>query len=101
MGRTIREGGLDAMTDHPLDDATIDGAVGPLKPDDTRRGWPGLCCPLCGEIDVVDVRLEDCSFRCVECDESFTAQDVRDRIEAWTAVLRWVSLAPAVPGQGK
>jgi transcription initiation factor IIE alpha subunit len=61
---------------------------------EARRGFPGLCCLKCGEVDVVTVRLEDVSFLCESCGEPFAAQDVREMIAGWERVLEWISLAP-------
>lgn len=63
------------------------------------RGFGALPCPKCGEdgacitLDLSD--LETC--HCPECDGDFGLGDVRDLISKWSAVLKWVDAAPALP----
>jgi hypothetical protein len=63
------------------------------------RGFPGIRCPLCGQLgdgaitldlDTLDV------FRCVECEGDFSPQDVQDMVAAWQRVLDWIQLAPNI-----
>ncbi|HEY7308392.1 MAG TPA: hypothetical protein VH643_03415 [Gemmataceae bacterium] len=63
-----------------------------------RRGFPSLPCIRCGNTDGnVRLDLDDVdTFNCVECDEQFTAGDVRDFIGQWKAVLAWIDAAPVV-----
>jgi hypothetical protein len=63
-----------------------------------RRGFPSLPCILCGNADGnVTVSLEDVSqFHCNECGEDFDADDVRQFVGQWQAVLAWCDAAPAI-----
>jgi hypothetical protein len=63
-----------------------------------RRGFPDVHCLRCGNADAaVSLDLHDvCTFRCVECEEEWTAADVRAQLDGWEAVLRWVESAPAL-----
>lgn len=61
---------------------------------DTPRGFPTLQCPFCGENSCVRVYLDDLKMDCVECEREFTADEVRDIVNRWSAVLRWLDAAP-------
>ncbi|HWG41329.1 MAG TPA: hypothetical protein VN688_00985 [Gemmataceae bacterium] len=76
--------------------ATIPLSGSPSKP--VRRGFPSVTCIKCGNADaVVTVNLTDVSeFHCNECDEDFSAADVREFVGQWQAVLNWIELCPAV-----
>jgi uncharacterized protein (DUF983 family) len=76
--------------DEPMDEPP------PRAAQETRRGFPGLRCPACGEQDTVRVGLADMHLACRSCDHEFRAQDVRDTIAAWARVLDWIEAAPAV-----
>jgi hypothetical protein len=63
----------------------------------TRRGFPGLQCPQCGDSDCITVRLNNVTeFHCESCDADMTDDDVRGIIAAWQRVLDWCAAAPAV-----
>jgi hypothetical protein len=48
-------------------------------------------CILCGEYDGVSLKLADGdSFTCSNCDNEFAVEDVREQVEAWSAMLAWV-----------
>jgi hypothetical protein len=65
----------------------------------TRRGF-AVRCLLCGHPEVL-VSLADVNrFHCAECDEDFTAADVKHFIDHWGAVLAWASTAPVFSGPG-
>lgn len=67
-------------------------------PAPVKRGFQGLPCVRCGTTDRVLLDLEDTSkFECGDCDESFSADDVRKLLNGWATVLAWIDLAPAVP----
>lgn len=56
----------------------------------------GLRCILCGEESGLAVKLDDGdTFHCAECDQDFATDDVREQIEAWQRVLKWVRQCPA------
>ena len=58
-------------------------------------GFPGLACIKCGEVDTVAMDLDDCStFRCRECENEFTLEDVRASVTAWQRVLAWLDSVP-------
>jgi hypothetical protein len=62
-----------------------------------RRGFPSLPCILCGKEDGLTLYLQDAdTFHCSECEEEFAADDVRQQIKEWSAVLAWIDAAPAV-----
>jgi hypothetical protein len=65
----------------------------------SRRGFPDVRCIRCGDPDrAVSVDLHDvCTFRCSQCEEEFTAEDVRLQLRGWGEVLAWVASAPALP----
>jgi hypothetical protein len=68
------------------------------------RGFPELPCPLCGQADSgVQVELTDLTgetaFHCPACEADFGPDDVRQMISKWTAVLRWIDLAPEMPAE--
>lgn len=65
-------------------------------PASRPRGFPGLPCPRCGDVDCVDVRLNDCSFRCGACEAEFDSAEVRALINAWLPVLCWIERAPVI-----
>jgi transposase-like protein len=81
---------------HPDTRAELNETAAPA-----RRGFPDVHCLRCGNPDAaVSVDLHDVgSFRCSECQEEWTADDVRAQLRGWEAVLRWVESAPAL-GQG-
>lgn len=61
------------------------------------RGWPGIRCILCGCEDCITIHLGDATtFRCSECDDTFTDDDVIDQHRRWHAVVVWVRGAPEV-----
>jgi predicted RNA-binding Zn-ribbon protein involved in translation (DUF1610 family) len=55
-----------------------------------------LPCPKCGEMQAtLDFNLADgVTFHCQDCDDTFEADDLRERIAAWTRVLAWVDAMP-------
>lgn len=61
----------------------------------TARGIQ-LPCPRCGEPDAnLLLHLVDGeSFTCQECDEEFTAADVRGLLARWAPVLAWLDKMP-------
>jgi transposase-like protein len=70
-----------------------------MSPTETKRvakkGFGYLPCPLCGAEATVSVDLDDlANFECHECDENFTADDLRERMARWSAVLSWLDAAP-------
>ena len=74
---------------------TIERLNGTGTPE-VKRGFAGLGCILCGQTDGVGLDLDDCStFRCRECNDEFTAEDVQEHLAAWTQVLAWANQAPA------
>jgi transcription elongation factor Elf1 len=70
-----------------------------MSPTETKpvakKGFGYLPCPLCGAEATVSVDLDDLdTFRCGECDDTFTAYDLRERMEKWQKVLGWLDSAP-------
>jgi transposase-like protein len=59
-----------------------------------RRGFSDVHCIRCGATDATRVNLEDLSFECSECGETYTTRDVHEHMDAWTRVIMWVGLAP-------
>lgn len=60
------------------------------------RGFRAPCIK-CGDPDCVRVDLSDLSaFTCHSCDDTFTADDVREHIAQWSSVLAWIEAAPSV-----
>lgn len=63
----------------------------------TQRGFAVRCIKCADENAVVHVSLSDTSaFKCDGCDEEFSADDVREFIGQWQAVLAWCDAAPAL-----
>lgn len=77
-------------------------ATAKLAPETTEapapaRGFPGLPCPKCGEVDGVSLNLAELdTCHCTSCDEEFSLALIRDLVAAWAPVLAWVAMAPAV-----
>jgi hypothetical protein len=67
------------------------------KPAPLGRGFPAVCI-RCGNADaIIRVNLADVTeFRCDECGEEYTADDVRQFCGAWTSVLSWLDQADAI-----
>lgn len=60
-------------------------------------GFPGLTCIKCGEADCVSLDLDDCkTFRCRECNDTYTVEGVADHVQQWGKVLAWVAAIPTV-----
>jgi hypothetical protein len=70
--------------------------AGTFQPAPVKRGFPGLSCLGCGQEDTTSVHLDDMTFRCSECDSTFTPAEVAEQLERWRRVLSWVETAPAV-----
>ncbi len=67
------------------------------KQSKPRRGFPGLRCLKCGESDCITLQLADVEqFACSQCNEEYTAGEVRDAFAAWQTVLAWIEVAPTV-----
>jgi uncharacterized protein (DUF983 family) len=66
-------------------------------PTPVSRGFV-LPCPKCGNAEsCISLHLDDCeTFTCRECDEEFTADDVRDLIAKWGKVLAWIDAATTI-----
>lgn len=64
------------------------------------RGWAGVPCVKCVALDSLRMDVgEVTSFVCNQCDESFTADDVREAVAAvakWAPLLKWIELAPVI-----
>jgi hypothetical protein len=71
-----------------------------VKADPTRpTGFGPLRCPVCGQEATVSLDLDDLqTFRCGECDDTFSADDVRIMIADWKRVLDWIALSPKAGG---
>ena len=66
-------------------------------PPTVKRGFSGLPCPNCGELDGIHVVLSDVSaMRCVECENELTTDDVRNFIAKWSPVLSWLETCPVI-----
>jgi hypothetical protein len=57
-----------------------------------------LPCPCCKEAEAcVSLQLSDGEFFCRECEETFTADDVRQfiaRVRRWEKLLEWAESMP-------
>lgn len=65
-----------------------------------------LMCPKCAVLGgIIRLDLDDAeTFSCDDCDETFTADDVRDLVDAargWERMLAWVEKCPARAADGK
>ncbi len=64
------------------------------------RGFKGLPCIKCGEVDCLAIDLHDLTgddaIRCCQCDTAYSLADVNDLVNRWDAVLQWVSNAPVM-----
>ncbi len=59
------------------------------------RGFKAPC-PKCGE-EGVHVNLSCLNeLRCGQCEAEFALADVRALVASWSAVLRWIDLAPTL-----
>lgn len=59
-----------------------------------KRGF-SLTCLSCGQQASITLDLDDChTFHCPDCENEFTADDVRQVIGEWQRVLSWLDLAP-------
>lgn len=68
---------------------------GTAAPGAGKKGFGCLPCILCGQEATVRLDLDDCgTFTCGECEERFTAADVREHLAKWSRVLRWIESAP-------
>ena len=65
-----------------------------------RRGFAGASCIKCCHPDVQVSLVDTSRFHCGECDEDFTAADVKHHLAQWSAVLAWCAQAPPVGGSG-
>jgi transcription elongation factor Elf1 len=65
------------------------------------RGFANLPCLKCGEAYSITLRIdaldEADALRCAECEAEYGLDDVRAALGAWSAVLAWCELAPALP----
>jgi hypothetical protein len=60
------------------------------------KGFGPLPCPKCGQDSQIKVYLEDLNtFSCPECEDEFTADDVRQFVAKWQRVLSFLDSAPA------
>jgi hypothetical protein len=59
------------------------------------KGWGTLPCIVCGEAQAtIHLDLTDCeSFHYADCDNDFTADDVRAFLAQWQKVLAWCERA--------
>ncbi len=62
---------------------------------EAKRGFGALPCILCGQEATITLDLDDCAvFRCPECVNDFSADDVRDHAAKWARVIAWIETAP-------
>jgi hypothetical protein len=60
----------------------------------TTRGF-AVRCLLCAEEDTVRVDVHDVhTFHCGQCENEFTADDVRAEMARWTKLLAWLDTTP-------
>lgn len=55
-----------------------------------------LTCLYCADADAV-VRMDltaDHSFICSECGSEWTEDEAREKVEAWTCLLKWLETSP-------
>lgn len=58
------------------------------------RGFRTFC-PLCGAEDVLHVYLDQADIlSCQECECEIRIDELRERIETWTAIIDWLGKAP-------
>lgn len=64
----------------------------------TERGF-NVTCIRCGNADAtVTLNLDDCdTFRCTECEEEWSVEDVREHVIFWARVIKWVESANQLP----
>jgi uncharacterized protein (DUF983 family) len=52
-------------------------------------------CPVCGEKDSLVIKIYDVhDLLCNECGMEMTAEEFRERIAGWMAMLEWLESAP-------
>jgi hypothetical protein len=67
--------------------ASVNGAA-------AKKGFGCLPCIRCGQEATVRLDLDDCAtFTCGECEESWTADELREHLAKWQRVLAWVDAA--------
>lgn len=57
-----------------------------------------VACICCGKLAtevVISVDVDTAEVHCGECDSTFDADDVRQHIAAWEALLPWLDAHPA------
>lgn len=60
----------------------------------TRRGFPGLACPHCGNSDeAIQIAAHNLKVECSGCGEEVTMKDVAKVYETWQRFFAWVELA--------
>jgi Zn ribbon nucleic-acid-binding protein len=59
----------------------------------SNRVFEGLRCPHCGEVDCLDVRVENLVVECRECSEEITKAEVDEMIAQWTKLFAWLAMA--------
>lgn len=53
-------------------------------------------CILCGDDSALALSLADGdTFACSACNDEFTSDQVREHLDAWARMLKWVRLCPA------
>lgn len=55
-------------------------------------------CIKCGKPSdeaLIGVDVNTAEIHCGECDETYTVDDVREQIEEWGRLVRWIELHPA------
>jgi ribosomal protein S27E len=63
-------------------------------PEMPARGFRGLRCLHCNEVDTCVVDLETLLVRCTSCEAEDTPADIKQVLDRWGAVLGWLLMAP-------
>ena len=71
----------------------LPGERGPTMGKPTKKGFPGLRCPHCGEAEALAVMVEALDLTCTACDEPVTRADVAALLDQWGRLLRWIDAA--------
>lgn len=64
------------------------------------HGFGNLTCMYCSATDSIQIKLDNLTgedaLHCQECDTDYSVAEVRNKIEAWLPVLKWIEQAPVL-----
>ncbi len=64
---------------------------------ETTRGFAGVRCVHCGDVDTLAVKLDDVStLVCRECSEDVTIDELLAAVAKVQRLVKWLSTAPAI-----